>query len=82
MYAFVIWATKRSDWRADVTLNDDPDLATRFLDTLNIVDRADDAPEWRGRWRSAAVDLNDRATACRPPSTTSAHDPGPAMIVR
>jgi uncharacterized protein (TIGR03083 family) len=36
-HAFVIWATKRSDWRADVTLNGDRDLATRFLDTLNIV---------------------------------------------
>ena len=36
-YAFVSWATKRSDLRADVTLNGDRVLATRFLDTLNII---------------------------------------------
>ena len=35
--AFVVWATKRSDWRDDVELEGDHQLATRFLDTLNIV---------------------------------------------
>ena len=36
-HAFVVWGTKRSDWRGDVELDGDIDLATRFLDTLNIV---------------------------------------------
>ncbi len=36
-HAFVIWGTKRADWRDDVELEGDRDLATRFLDTLNIV---------------------------------------------
>jgi uncharacterized protein (TIGR03083 family) len=35
--AFVVWGTKRSDWREDVELKGDHELATRFLDTLNIV---------------------------------------------
>ena len=35
--AFVVWGTKRSDWRDDVELEGDHQLATRFLDTLNIV---------------------------------------------
>ena len=35
--SFVVWGTKRSDWRDDVELEGDHQLATRFLDTLNIV---------------------------------------------
>ena len=35
--AFVVWGTKRSDWRDDVELDGDHQLATRFLETLNIV---------------------------------------------
>ena len=36
-HAFVIWGTKRADWRDSVTLDGDQELAERFLDTLNIV---------------------------------------------
>ena len=36
-HAFVIWGTKRADWRDAVTLDGDQELAERFLDTLNIV---------------------------------------------
>jgi hypothetical protein len=35
--AFVVWGTKRTDWREHVELDGDVQLATRFLDTLNIV---------------------------------------------
>ena len=35
--AFVMWGTKRSDWRESTELDGDLDLASRFLDTLNIV---------------------------------------------
>ena len=35
--AFVIWATKRADWREHTELEGDGQLASRFLDTLNIV---------------------------------------------
>jgi hypothetical protein len=34
---FVVWGTKRADWRDLVTLDGDRELAERFLDTLNIV---------------------------------------------
>jgi hypothetical protein len=34
---FVAWGTKRTDWRDSVALDGDRELATRFLDTLNIV---------------------------------------------
>jgi uncharacterized protein (TIGR03083 family) len=36
-HAFVLWGTKRTDWRDDVDIDGDRDLATRFLDTLDIV---------------------------------------------
>ena len=35
--AFVVWGTKRADWREHATLDGDVQLASRFLDTLNIV---------------------------------------------
>ena len=35
--AFVMWGTKRSDWRESTELDGDLNLASRFLDTLNIV---------------------------------------------
>jgi len=35
--AFVVWGTKRADWRRHVQLDGDRELGTRFLDTLNIV---------------------------------------------
>ena len=35
--AFVVWGTKRADWREHTTLDGDVQLASRFLDTLNIV---------------------------------------------
>ena len=35
--AFVMWGTKRGDWREHVELEGDLPLASRFLDTLNIV---------------------------------------------
>ena len=34
---FVLWGTKRADWRDLVTVSGDRELAERFLDTLNIV---------------------------------------------
>jgi Mycothiol maleylpyruvate isomerase N-terminal domain len=36
-HAFVIWGTKRADWRDHVELHGDHELGERFLDTLNIV---------------------------------------------
>jgi uncharacterized protein (TIGR03083 family) len=35
--AFVVWGTKRADWRGSAELHGDVELASRFLDTLNIV---------------------------------------------
>jgi hypothetical protein len=35
--AFVVWATKRADWREYAELDGDDQLASRFLDALNIV---------------------------------------------
>jgi hypothetical protein len=35
--AFVMWGTKRADWRDYAELDGDLQLASRFLDTLNIV---------------------------------------------
>jgi uncharacterized protein (TIGR03083 family) len=35
--AFVVWGTKRADWREHVTIDGDVGLAEHFLDTLNIV---------------------------------------------
>ena len=35
--AFVVWGTKRAGWREHATIDGDPALAERFLDTLNIV---------------------------------------------
>ena len=35
--AFVVWGTKRADWRDYAELEGDLQLASRFLDTLNIV---------------------------------------------
>ena len=35
--AFVVWGTKREDWREHATLEGDAQLGRRFLDTLNIV---------------------------------------------
>ncbi len=34
---FVLWGTKRADWRDLATVEGDTELAQRFLDTLNIV---------------------------------------------
>jgi uncharacterized protein (TIGR03083 family) len=34
---FVLWGTKRADWRGLVTVDGDTQLAQSFLDTLNIV---------------------------------------------
>jgi hypothetical protein len=34
---FVVWATKRADWRDHVELDGDSEVGARFLDTLNIV---------------------------------------------
>lgn len=36
-HAFVMWGTKRVDWRDHVELEGDQQLGSRFLDTLNIV---------------------------------------------
>jgi hypothetical protein len=33
----VLWGTKRDDWRNHVTLDGDEELASGFLDTLNII---------------------------------------------
>ena len=35
--AFVVWGTKRADWREHATIDGDTALAERFLDTLNII---------------------------------------------
>ena len=36
-HAFVLWGTKRADWREHAAIEGDAELAERFLDTLNIV---------------------------------------------
>lgn len=36
-HAFVLWGTKRDDWRNQVTVDGDEALASGFLDKLNIV---------------------------------------------
>lgn len=36
-HSFVLWGTKRDDWRNHVTVDGDEGLASSFLDTLNII---------------------------------------------
>jgi hypothetical protein len=36
-HSFVLWGTKRDDWRNHVTIDGDEGLASSFLDTLNII---------------------------------------------